>query len=662
MLFRPIVFCRCFLLVSAFLSFTAVAPLWAKNTDALFPVYPSIEPNIAFWKDVYSRYTSNQGIIHDTDNLAIVYEVIDLEPRTSRSARRRNLRHILKTKSRYAELLRKLAHHPNTRDKEALRIKQKFDPGAKASDFLKAASQIRYQKGQKNYFRDGLVRSGRYMDEIRQIFKRHQLPLDLVYLPHVESSFNLNAYSKFGAAGIWQFTYRTGKRYMTVDYTVDQRWDPIYAADAAARLLKRNYQILESWPLALTAYNHGANAMRRAKKAKGNYERIFLEYDGRRFRFASRNFYSSFIAARDIAKNYRSYFPGLELSQPLKTKTFPLKGFIAVKDLASHLKISPRKIRSFNRSLREPVFRDQKYIPKGFLLRLPDDPVLTSRMASLPDELFQSEQKRSRFYYVRKGDVASVIARRHGITLQDLIWANNLDHRARIYAGQNLRIPTPEDSRRLAARFSKPEAAEEKSAAEKRFKKQQGKKELPPESGVQPAKGAAEGREAGLINPAIVTANIRVKRTFQRNGSWYGVIQVDTGETLGHFADWLQVSTQTIRNLNRLAFRQEIHMDQSLVIPFSRVDREQFEERRYEFHKEFEEDFLNAYAIEGTWNYHVQRGDNIWTLCKEQFDLPVWLIKKYNLSLNLNRLQPGQTIVIPIVEEREENQAGGDRP
>ena len=84
-------------------------------------------------------------------------------------------------------------------------------------------------------------------------------------LPHVESSFNAAAYSKVGAAGLWQFMRSTGRRYMRVDDAVDERLDPYRSTEAAAQLLAYNYRVLGSWPLALTAYNHGAAGMRRAE-------------------------------------------------------------------------------------------------------------------------------------------------------------------------------------------------------------------------------------------------------------------------------------------------------------------------------------------------------------------------------------------------------------
>jgi len=95
---------------------------------------------------------------------------------------------------------------------------------------------------------------------------------------------------------------------MTIGYAMDERRDPIRSSKAAAKLLKQNYEKLGNWPMAITAYNHGVTGMLRAKRAKGSYEEIFKDYRRRRFQFASRNFYAEFLAAREVAKNYRRYF------------------------------------------------------------------------------------------------------------------------------------------------------------------------------------------------------------------------------------------------------------------------------------------------------------------------------------------------------------------
>src|SRR5439155_792023 len=109
-------------------------------------------------------------------------------------------------------------------------------------------------------------------------------------LPHLESSFDLRAYSKAGAAGIWQFIPATGRRFMRVDALVDERRDPFASTRAAALYLREVHRLLNSWPLAITAYNHGPQGMARAVRQVGTTDiaSIIRQYDGMAFGFAPR--------------------------------------------------------------------------------------------------------------------------------------------------------------------------------------------------------------------------------------------------------------------------------------------------------------------------------------------------------------------------------------
>ncbi len=619
----------------------------SADTTETFPVYNSIKPNINFWMKVYTEYHTRQGVIHDADNLNIVYEVIDLKPRSVRGSSRYNRNLLKNTKKRYSTILEKLAKGQKPETPIEHKVSKLFGADRDPLVLLEATDNIRFQRGQSDRFKEGIIRSGQYLEKIKTIFRNYDLPEDLAYLPHVESSFNYNAYSKFGAAGIWQFTYGTGKRYMLIDYTVDERRDPILSAYAAAKLLKQNYKKLGSWALALTAYNHGVNSMLRAKKEKGDYETILNEYEGRRFKFASKNFYSEFIAAREAAKDYIKYFGPLKLSNPVSIMEIKLPGFVSVSKIAKHFGINTRTIKLLNPALRRPVFKEQKYIPKGYKLRLPNKKSMKELALKMPSDIFEPKQKRSRFYYVQKGDVAGVIARRHGITLQDLIWANNLNHRATIYVGQNLRIPTPEDSLLLAAKHAKPVKV---SLVQKTPKtsSHNGSGNGFPQVQVM---NNGDMKLVKNINLSVVTGNLTVRRIFKKNNQVYGIIRVDTGETLGHYADWLNVSTQQIRRANGLQFGRMIEFNEQIIIPLGKVDKDQFEEKRYEYHKEFEEDFLNAFKIESITIYEIKRGDNIWTLCRNAFELPFWLIRKYNPELDLFHLKPLQKVIVPVVEK-----------
>jgi len=605
-----------------------------------FPVYPSLVPNMAFWENVYSRYHTGQGILHDNRDLYIIYDVIALVNPGRSGARKINEARIEKAKKKYERILEALARGQIPKTAEEKRVTNLFGSKATRSGFRKASRNIRCQVGQKDRFQKGIIRSGAYLKKIKQIFRRYGLPLDLAYLPHVESSFNLTAYSKFGAAGMWQFTRSTGKRFMTVDYTIDERRDPILSSEAAARLLIENYKKLGSWPLALTAYNHGANGMARAKRTKGNYERIFKEYNGHRFRFASRNFYSEFLAARNVAKNYQKYFGPLRLDTPEETTVSVLPGYVALKDLVELIKTDTEDIRRLNPALREPVFRGDKYIPKGYHLLLAKGKakIAALAMSEIPERMFKHRQKRSRFYKVEKGDTAGKIARMHGIRLRDLMEANNLNSRARIYAGQNLRLPAPGKTGTTLAKMV-PKKRKLVAGIDSEPKKPIPKVEALPSAPESPG------------NPKLVIGDLNIKQVTTRKGKRIGIILVAVEETLGHYADWLQVSAREIRRVNGFRYGKVLHIHQRIRIPLEKVSKELFEEKRFEYHEEIVQDFFGAYRVSQIQIYQIKNGDNICNLCNDVFEIPVWLFQTYNVGLNLNDLKAAQPVKIPVIEE-----------
>lgn len=802
--FRPIPFLVLFVL-------SALVPaVSATTTVDPFPVHASMRPNVEFWKKIYAEYPSTQGVLHDTNNLSIIYEIIDLEPHGPGSSRV-NSERIKAAKKRYQALLERLGHGATPVTPTECRVYALFGPNPKGRDFLQARDTIRCQTGQKDMFLAGVKRSGKYLERIKDILRSHGLPDDLAYLPHVESSYNYEAYSKFGAAGIWQFTRSTGQRFMQVDYVVDERRDPVAATYAAARFLKDNYELLGSWPLALTAYNHGPNGMLRAKKEKGTYARIFDEYDGSRFKFASRNFYSEFIAARYVAKNYRRYFGEISLDQPVLYHTVEMEGYAPVASICNFFRVDVEEIRKVNPALRPPVFEGQKHIPKGYRLRLPGEAQKMARMsAALPSSLFASQQQRSNFYRVQRGDTAGKIARQHRVSIQELAAANGLSRRATIYVGQNLRIPAggekaimlasattdrkqapavptmaalkekvlakasvqenatkavtlrakwrpsgnpfgliaaPEEDvppPTLVARMDKAEVS--RSSAQTALTPLQYKKsvasqvmpetpavaieegvvtdgavpteapllalaesvvvdspledppvvvveeiELAPQAAsaevvamvAPPADGlesemAAEAAEdlsdgaplaealegfaaieaseaAEIVNPLVLVGNFDVAKVKTVKGTATGTILVEVEETLGHYADWLEIPTRTIRQLNRFQYGRAIQYGQKLQLPFAKVSKEDFEERRYLYHKEMVEDFFVAYKVEGEKIYRVKKGDNLWTLCNEDFGLPFWLIKQYNANFDFHALRLGSEIKVPVVSKIDSN-------
>ena len=345
-------------------------------------------------------------------------------------------------KNKYSTMLKRFANGEKPVTVDEIRIFSLFTPPNLNKKFKKAAKNLRIQTGLKNRFIEGVVRSGAYMTEMRKIFRSYNISEDLAYLAHVESSFHPKAYSKHGAAGVWQFTHATGRDLMTINYILDERLDILAATHAAAKHLKRSYDKLGSWPLAITAYNYGRAGMMRAVAQEGNYENIFNNYREGHFKFASKNFYAEFLAARNVAKKLeKAEFIQQEL--PKKVVHLKLPGYVAATEISNHFKLTKTELQELNPSLLHPIWQGEKYIPRGFHLRLPQNNKIIALSRNMPKKLFRSKQKRSQFYKVKRGDTASEIAHRFAISLKKLIKINKLNKNAVVYVGQKLRIPSP---------------------------------------------------------------------------------------------------------------------------------------------------------------------------------------------------------------------------
>lgn len=644
-----------------------------------FPEFENIKPNVSFWTKVYSHYPSTKAIVHDAVHLDIIYDVIDLKTHGELRARKINRQRMKRAKAKYNKILKQLAAHPNTKNKTAHRIAELFGAQASAATYRKAGKRVRCQIGQRDRFKAGLIRSGAHIEQIRDIITSNGLPEELAYLPHVESSFNYQAYSKFGAAGIWQFTRSTGKRFMKVGYVLDERRDPISATHAAAALLKENYEKLGSWPLAITAYNHGATGMARAKQKHGSYPTIFEKYRSRSFKFASRNFYSEFLAAKQVAADYEQYFGKLTLDHPFPTHTITLDGYVSLDKLCKHYDLPINMAKSLNPALRPPVFSGQKYVPKGYAFRLPANiEMASSKAATIPSVLIEKRQKPSRFYTVQRGDTAGRIARTHGVKISDLVLANNLSRRATIYPRQTLRIPVPGE-KILAAKdapkkkskpavIAKAEPQPEKTPVIDEPKKEPDYPEPvlasvipPPSAARKPLEALKNTLPADRIDAPsaeIVSADVRFEEIQNKSSRPVGKIQVEVEETLGHFAEWADVRTQRIRRLNGLPFGKKLHLHQKVKIPLNKVTAQAFEEKRYEYHKRLQEDFFSVYRIGEMRIYHVKNGDNLWALSLDKFDIPMWLLKNSNPKVDFAALRLNQTIMVPVIEKIEADESG----
>lgn len=431
----------------------SVAAVGVVSRD--IPRPPELQRDVDFWIRVYSEISTRQGFLHDERNLAVVYATVDLPGEAGSSSRREAVstaRERWEAAVRGAAAALEQGREPESLD--AQRVLTLWGAEASPGRLRVAAEAIRFQLGQADRFREGLVRSGIWESHIARTFERLGLPPELAALPHVESSFNPAAYSKVGAAGLWQFMRSTGRLYMRVDDVVDERMDPFRATEAAAQLLADNYRALGSWPLALTAYNHGTAGMRRARTAMGttDFVTIARRYQSPSFGFASRNFYPSFLAALTIDQNPTRYFGDLVRAPELRFHEIEMPGYAALDTLERALDVPRTTLRELNPGLRPSVWSGLRMVPRGYRLRLPPDRMLTTaELAERIGGALLAGQSPDRTHVVRRGETLSGLARRYGVPRQVLAELNGISMTARLQIGQRLRLPQPGTARPAAA-------------------------------------------------------------------------------------------------------------------------------------------------------------------------------------------------------------------
>ena len=414
-----------------------------RVSASTFPRPPALEPAVSFWVKVYTQISTQQGFIHDDENLSVIYQTVSVSPALTRRQRDQQ---IAAATQRVKNALNSLGQGKlsafSATETEVLAA---WPLETSSETFTLAAQRVRFQLGQSDHFLAGLARSGQWKQHIREVLIHHDLPLELGVLPHVESSFNPRAYSKVAAAGMWQFMPATARQYMRVDNVMDERMDPFIATEGAARLLKTNYKITGTWPLALTSYNHGAGGMTRAAKTLGTKDIgvIVRKYKSPSFGFASRNFYASFLAALQIDSDPGRYFRKVALESPTSFYVVTLPDYISASALARAAGISLDQLKRHNPALLEPVWSGEKYIPQGYPLRVPKAQLnrpLEKTVASLPSNAYFSQQKPNRMHRVAPGDSLSTIAQRYGTSVSNVMALNGLSNHS-IRAGKSLRLP-----------------------------------------------------------------------------------------------------------------------------------------------------------------------------------------------------------------------------
>lgn len=419
-----------------------------------FQTPSGLEPQVSFWVDVFAKYTTSQGVLHDSRYINFVYDELDftkienyyaMSPGQQNKARERLVK---EKKKEIVDRLKRLQGitDPQSLEGKDLKIWKMFEGVDEKRKFLEASQKgrLRFQLGLKDRFIQGIYYSGRYLEKMETVFRDAGLPIELTRLPFVESSFNLKARSKVGASGIWQFMRHTGRIYMKVNSVIDERNEPIIATAAAARLLKFNYNLLQSWPLAVTAYNFGPSGMKREKDKwkTDNLIEIAKKSRNRRFGFASSNFYASFLAALEVEKNADKYFGSVDWSSQFEFDEVILPRPVRFTSIVQHFVGDEKKAKLYNPHFTKVVNRGYVAIPRGTKIRVPKQTAsvfLTSiERAPAKDSSIKTGITE---YRVASGDTLSSIAKDFGVSISDLREINGIMNPRALRIGQRLQIP-----------------------------------------------------------------------------------------------------------------------------------------------------------------------------------------------------------------------------
>ena len=296
-----------------------------------------------------------------------------------------------------------------------------------------------FQGSGRKLFHRYMERSGRYQEMMRTTLRQKGLPEDLVYMAMIESGFNNHAYSRARAVGPWQFIYATGRRYgLKRDYWVDERRDPEKATQGAADYLADLYARFGDWYLVMAAYNAGEGKIDRA--IRGSHSRDFwhISRPGTHYlRSETKNYVPKFIAAAIISKSPEQFgFPPIEYHEPLNYEKVRIEGQLDLKIAARLADSNVEEIQRLNPELRRGA------TPSGsdYDLKVPTGKKVSFEvaLAELPKKEYLGH---GGTHHVQSGENASVIARHYGINTRSLLAANSLNRSSILHVGQRLIIP-----------------------------------------------------------------------------------------------------------------------------------------------------------------------------------------------------------------------------
>jgi len=554
---------------------TLVALPVSVAAEERLPRYPELAPKIAFWRDVFTKHTSRQLVFHDPVLLDVVWEVHDVSSLVdgdkSDAQKARALRdYQAKATEFLAERIRRLERAAPETDGERRVAAVLAKHAGKLPSHRELAARIRVQRGLGDKLCESYRRASAYLPQMGALFTKHGVPEELAYLPLVESGYNIGAHSHKGAVGIYQFTRSTGRRYLHIDNAVDERRDPLLATEAAAKYLRSNYDQLGSWPLAITAYNHGEHGMAYAVRKLGTKDlpTIIAKYDGRLFGFASKNFYAEFLAAVDSMAIARSRC-GTDGMPRIERDAVQVTAYVPLRKLASAAGMDIAALADMNPALSSEVVRGRLHVPRGYTLYLPagKGQAFAAAYASLPSSA-KSREQASLYgtHTVRAGETLSEIAGEYRTSVSALLRVNGLKDPRRLRIGQRLKVPTAGGSADVVTASAESAARHGGGAAASSVRVERGQtlSHIAARYGVSVADLM---KVNGISNPTTVRAGQSLKIPPRGASAGVRTHRVSRGQTLSHIADLYRTSVGSLQQHNGIDDPSKLRYGQVIEVP-----------------------------------------------------------------------------------------------
>jgi membrane-bound lytic murein transglycosylase D len=361
---------------------------------------------------------------------------------------------------------------------------------------LQSAVSLSYNNTVKNFIAMYTVRKPKqvavmlglanyYFPMFEEALAKYGLPMELKYLPIIESALNPGANSVASAVGLWQFMYGTGKMYkLEISTFVDERRDPLKATEAAVRYLRDLYNIYNDWHLVIAAYNCGPGNVNKAIKRSGNardYWKIYYKLPKE-----TRGYVPAFIAANYVMNFYQSHniFPKSP-DFPIITDTLMVNDYLHFNQVSEVIGIPVEQIRSLNPQYRRDIIPASK--ERAYSLVLPQDEI----SAYLENEGTIHNHRRTEFfpnnqivnpqnyyasqspsdikgrdkitYTVKSGDNLGMISGWFRVRTSDLKYWNKMRSNF-LKAGQKLTVYVPEGQGEYYSNVSKMSRAEKQKS------------------------------------------------------------------------------------------------------------------------------------------------------------------------------------------------------